>query len=129
MRTTGPTKRSQQKRISLPARTLRYMRQTKGMSLKEAGALCGISGSAIAHMEQGRMDIPTDRVPLFVSAYGFTMESFQEFLDGRELPFNYYDECFSLLPFLGDDQVKALYRLLVDLAKIGTPEVKGSNNN
>ncbi len=115
MRTTSPTKRSQQKRVNLPARILRYMRQAKGMSLKEAGALCGISGSAIAHMEQGRMDVPVDRIPLFVSSYGFKMETYDEFLNGKEIPFNYHDECFSLLPFLNSEQAKALHCILVDL--------------
>ena len=47
--------RSQQKIITRDAQILRHMRISKKVSLNQAGRLVRISGSAIAHIEQGRM--------------------------------------------------------------------------
>lgn len=113
-------KRSQQKRIGLAARVLRYMRQSRGISLNEAGKFCQISGSSIAHMEQGRMDIPSDRVEPLVAFYGYTWDQFEEYLAGKEIPLNYHDECFTMVPLLDSDQAKAVYQILVHLVKIPT---------
>ena len=114
-------KRSQQKRIGLAARILRYMRQSRGISLNEAGKLCQISGSSIAHMEQGRMDIPPDRIEALVISYGYTWAQYQEYLGGKDIPLNYHDECFTMVPLLDSDQARAVYQILVHLVKIPTP--------
>jgi transcriptional regulator with XRE-family HTH domain len=52
----------QEKRITREVEVLRYLRLAKKLSLNGAGAAVGISGSAIAHIEQGedgRLDRPS----------------------------------------------------------------------
>ena len=76
--------RSQQKRITKEAMVLRYMRHSRNLSLNQAGELVGISGSAIAHIEQGRMDVSKARIETMLHAYRYTQDEYLEFFDGRE---------------------------------------------
>jgi len=110
-------KRSQQKIITRDARILRHMRISKGMSLNQAGRLVRISGSAIAHIEQGRMDISRARLETLVQAYGYTMADYLEFQDGKEVPRNLRDECLMLLRRCDESKVQVLYPVISNLIK------------
>ena len=63
------TSRSSQKRITKEVIILRHMRLSKKLSLNKAGRLMGITGSAIAHMEHGRMEVSRARIEAMVTAY------------------------------------------------------------
>jgi len=112
--------RSQQKRITKEAMVLRYMRQSRNISLNQAGHLVGISGSAISHIEQGRMDISRARITTLLQAYRFTAEEYLEFFDGRPIPVSLRDECIAILKGLDDAKLQAVHSLLVNLAPPGT---------
>ena len=105
-------KRSQQKRITLASKILRYMRHSRKLSVNDAGKMVKISGSAIAHIEHGRMDISQCRIETLVKAYGYSMDDFLEFADGKELPVNHRDECISLLDQIDDVKLRAVYAVL-----------------
>ena len=109
--------RSQQKIVTRDAQILRHMRISKKISLNQAGRLVSISGSAIAHIEQGRMDISRARLETLIHAYGYTMNEYLEFADGRELPRNLRDECLILLRRCDDSKVQVLYPVLSNLIK------------
>lgn len=106
-------KRSQQKRVTREAQVVRYLRQSKGLSLTQAGALVSISGSAIAHIEQGRMDLSLARARTLVETYGYTWGEFMEYVDGRDLPLNYRDECLRLLNDFDSKNLQTIYQVLV----------------
>jgi len=61
-------------RITLEARILRFMRTSRGMSMRKAGDLCGISDSAINHYEQGRMELSPQRIKQLVTTYSYSMK-------------------------------------------------------
>ena len=107
--------RSEQKRITVEAKTLRHMRHSRGMSLNEAGRECGISGSAIAHIEQGRMDVSSKRIETMVAAYGFTMDQFYEYIEGKTVPINFRDESIALLRELDEARLPMVHALLLNL--------------
>lgn len=109
-------KRSQQKRISNEAKILRHMRLSKRISLKGAGRLVGISSSAIAHIEQGRMDLSRKRIESLVKAYGYTIDEYLEFFDGREIPVHLRDECITLLRNCDESKLKLLHPLISNVA-------------
>lgn len=111
-------KRSQEKRITKEAMVVRYMRQVRKYSLNEAGRRLGISGSAIAHIEQGRMDISRARLNTMLDAYGFSKDQYLEFFDGREIPISLRDECFSILKQLDDVRLKAVHAVLVNFIPV-----------
>jgi len=60
--------RSAEKRITREAQVLRHLRTSKNLSLNQAGKKMSISGSAIAHIEQGRMDISRERLAAMITA-------------------------------------------------------------
>lgn len=107
--------RSKQKRITRDAKILRHMRLSKKLSLNEAGKLVRISGSAIAHIEQGRMDISRARLETLVAAYGYTQQDYLDFCDGRELPRNLRDECILLLRRCEESKIQMLYPVISNL--------------
>lgn len=110
-------KRSQEKRITIDAMILRHMRISTGLSLNQAGAKVKVTGSAIAHMEQGRMDISKARIATLVRAYGYKMSDFLEFHDGKEVPKNLRDESILLLRLCDEAKVKMLHPIIQNLAK------------
>lgn len=109
--------RSKQKRITQDAKILRHMRLSKGYSLNRTGRLVKISGSAVAHMEQGRMDISRDRMNTLIVALGYTNEDYLDFCDGRELPRNLREECILLLRRCDDSKIQMLHPVISNLAK------------
>jgi len=111
--------RSQQKRITKEAMVLRYMRQNRNLSLNQAGQLVGISGSAISHIEQGRMDVSRARIQTLLQAYRFTDEEFLEFFDGRPVPMSLRDECIGILKTLDEARLQAVHSVLINLVPPG----------
>src|SRR3989344_4289048 len=109
--------RSQQKIITRDAQILRHMRISKKVSLNQAGRLVRISGSAIAHIEQGRMDISRARLETLVLAYGYSMTDYMEFCDGKELPRNLRDECVLLLSRCDESKIQVLHPVISNLIK------------
>jgi transcriptional regulator with XRE-family HTH domain len=108
--------RSQQKRITHQAKIVRHMRKTRGLSMNEAGRLVKVTGSAIAHMEQGRMDISRERLKSLVLAYGYSMQDFLEFIDGKSIPISYRDECIAIVRQLDEPRLAAVYAILTTFA-------------
>lgn len=112
------SKRSNEKRITKEAQVLRYLRIKSRMSLNQAGRACGITGSAIAHIEQGRMDVSTARIHIMVEAYGCTMDDFYGYIDGEaDVPTNYRDECTFLIRDMPEAKLALAHGILQNLAK------------
>ncbi len=109
--------RSQQKRITKEAQILRHMRLSRKLSLNKAGKRLGISGSAIAHIEQGRMDLSRKRIETMIEAYEYTTTEYLEYFDGREVPKNLRDECIFLLRQCDESKIQMLYPVISNLTK------------
>lgn len=102
--------------ISIEAKTIRHMRLSKKISLNQAGRILRITGSAIAHFEQGRMELSSARIETMVTAYGYRMDEFYEFLDGKPIPLNFRDECLILIRKMDESQLPVVHALLQSLA-------------
>ena len=109
--------RSYQKQITKEAQILRHMRLSRKLSLIKAGRRLGISGSAIAHIEQGRMDLSRKRIATMIEAYEYSTADYMEFFDGKEVPRNFRDECIFLLRHCDESKVQMLYPIISNLAK------------
>lgn len=114
--------------VSIEAKTLRHMRLSKKASLNQAGRTLRITGSAIAHFEQGRTELSQARIETMVEAYGYTMDQFYEFLDGKQIPMNYRDECFILIRKLDEAQLPMIHALLQNLALQAPPKASVSES-
>jgi len=109
--------RSQEKRITKEAQILRHMRLTRKLSLNDAGERIGISGSAIAHIEHGRMDLSRKRITTMIAAYEYTTADYLEYFDGKEVPKNLRDECILLLRQCDESKLQMLHSVISNLTK------------
>ncbi len=106
-------KRSQEKRITLLTKVIRFMRISRGISQKEAAKRCGLSEQAIGHYEHGRMAISPVRLTAFLDAYGFTLRELDEYLAGKPIPVvSVKDECVLLLDRIDETKLRAVHALL-----------------
>lgn len=108
-------KRSQQKRITREAEILRYMRMSRVISMRKAGALTGYSDSSISHFEQGRMDLNEELIRKLVTAYQYSLEEFNEYRGGKALPvLSIKDACIGLIDRLDESKLRAVHSLLAN---------------
>ena len=107
-------KRSQQKRITKQAEVLRYLRRSRGISMRKAGDLNGISYSTISHYEHGRIDLDESITRRLVESYEYTLAEFQEFMAGKPVPvIRLRDECIHLLDRIDEAKMRAVHAVLV----------------
>lgn len=102
--------------LTREVQVLRFFRRSRGISLVAAGRLIGVDGSAIVHMEQGRMALPPTRLRELVSAYGYSMAEFNEYLSGKEIPTNLVEECSALLSQLSEANLRIVHGFLKQFA-------------
>ena len=106
-------KRSNHKRTTKAAQILRFMRMSKGISMRAAGRLVGLSDSWISHIEQGRMDLDERKIMRLVTAYGFTRPEYEAMLAGTEVPFtDLKDECIALIDRIDQEKLKTVLAIL-----------------
>lgn len=106
-------KRTQQKRMTVEARIVRFMRLSRGISQSEAAKICHVSTAAIGHFEHGRMDITPARLEQFLTAYKYTSEEFEEYRAGKAIPvMSVRDECIGLLDRIDEVKLRAVHAVL-----------------
>jgi transcriptional regulator with XRE-family HTH domain len=107
-------KRSQQKKIGIEAKIIRFMRQSRGISQKQAARKCSVSEQAVGHYENGRMDISVVRLARFLETYSYTFSEYEEYLKGKPLPLlSLKEECISLLAKIDDAKLKTVHAVLI----------------
>ncbi len=110
-------KRSQERRITVQSKVVRFMRLSRGISQREAARQCRISEQAIGHYENGRMDISPTRLEDFLRVYQYTRQEYDEYLGGKPIPvFSVRDECISLLGKIDETKLRAVHAVLVSFA-------------
>jgi transcriptional regulator with XRE-family HTH domain len=98
---------------------LKNMRNARGVSLIKASRLLGVKEAVINHYENGRKsDIPQEYIQLFVKRMGFTMDDWEDFLQGRTSIYDLKEECRDFLSKLDRDKLKAIHTML--LSFVGT---------
>jgi transcriptional regulator with XRE-family HTH domain len=111
------SRRSQIKHITMEGRTLRFLREQPGMSLREVAALTRYSDSLIHHLETGRMDIREHHLQKLLPTYRTTLETFRMFSSGSvPMPLNLRLECIEILKAMSVDQLRTVHPVLVSLA-------------
>ena len=108
------SKRSQIKRITRETIVLRWMRRSRGVSMRKAGLTIGVTSSAISHYEQGRMDLPRARIPELLASYRYTATEYEEYVAGKPLPvISVRDECAQIIQRLDSSKLGMLHALLL----------------
>ena len=110
-------KRSQKKIITVRSRIIRYMRLSKRIPQTAAALAAGCSYQAIGHYEAGRMGISEDRLERLLLAYGFTRMEFDEYVNGKVIPFiSLKDECAQMIEQIeSQEKLRAILGILLSL--------------
>jgi transcriptional regulator with XRE-family HTH domain len=81
--------------------------------MRGAAKEMGLSGTTVNHVENGRMDIHDKLIGRFIKAYGYTFDQYNDYLKGKEsIPFDYKEECISLIKSMDSVKLKAIHGLL-----------------
>ena len=111
-------KRSSFKKTSKEALVLRFMRKTRNLSMRKAGLLMGYSDTLISHTEHGRIDLHNNSIEKFVTAYGYTMEDFDVFLESDQSLFvDHKEDLINFIHKLDDSQILKAYNILKVMVK------------
>lgn len=90
---------------------LRRMREAAALTMREVGALVGVSHVTISQFENGKLDLPEYRIEQLVKAYGLNMNDFFKIL-GRAPIGNLKDDCHAMVDRLDDEQLAAIRSIL-----------------
>ena len=106
-------RRSDIKVITKEAKILKYLRESRGLSMRRAGKIIGTSDTFVNHCEHGRIDLTTSIMLKFLNAYGYEHDHFKMILEGRiDLPEDYLEECVVLLKRMSVDKLKTVKTIL-----------------
>ena len=75
---TPNRRRQKHKYITDDMRTIKALRLMKGLSQKDAGALCGVSRMAFEQLENGRCNVSPERLKRYSEGLGYSFEKFLE---------------------------------------------------
>lgn len=90
---------------------LRRMRESSELTMRQVGAMIGISHVAISQFENRKLDLPDYRIEQLVKAYGYTMDEFNKIM-GKAPVVSPKDDCFAMLEKLNDDQLVVIRAIL-----------------
>lgn len=90
---------------------LRRMREAAELTMRQVGAMVGVSHSTISQFENGKLDLPDYRIEQLVKAYGLSMADFNKIL-GRAPAGNLKDDCHAMVDRLDVDQLAAVRSIL-----------------
>lgn len=93
---------------------MRRMRESSGLTMRQAGAMIGISHVAISQFENGKLDLPDYRIEQLVNAYGCKMEDFNKIV-GRAPVISPKDDCHAMIDRLSENQLSAVRSVLSQL--------------
>ncbi len=104
---------AKRKESSLPI-VMRRMRESSQLTMRQAGAMIGISHVSISQFENQKLVLPDYRIEQLVKAYGYTSEEFHKIL-GKPPVTSPLDDCHSMIDRLNEDQLTAVRGVLMQL--------------
>lgn len=106
-------RRSDIKVMTKEAKVLKFLRESRRISMRKAGQVVGTSDAFINHCEHGRIDLTPQIILRLLNAYGYEFSYFQKIVDGKiELPESHLDECLTLLKRMSPDKLKTVKTIL-----------------
>ena len=109
-------RRSYQKIITKECRVLRSMRRMKKIPQDKASLLCGQPRATIGHIENGRIELDSERIKHIVESYGYKFADFEANLGKEQLRDSIIDSCFVRIENLDDGKLELVKNLLGNLS-------------
>ncbi len=90
-------RRSDAKVMTKEASLLKFMRESRNLSMRRVAPILGLSEATVNHSENGRRDLDEALIKRFLKVYGYTWEEFQQMLNGEiEVPEHLRSECIDI---------------------------------
>lgn len=96
---------------------LRRMRESNQITMRQAGAMIGVSHSAISQFENGKLRLPDFRIEQLVNAYGYTKEDFDKII-GRAPILDPAVECRKMIDQLEPDFAMLIYKVMIQFVRV-----------
>lgn len=107
------TRRSDVKVMTKEARVLKFLRTSRGLSMRRAASIIGVSEAYVNHSEHGRIDLITSVILKFLNSYGFEYGYFKDLVEGRiVLPENQLEDCIAILKKMAPEKLKTIKAIL-----------------
>ena len=106
-------RRSYKKIITKEAETLTTLRKLRELNQYQASYLCKYHRTAMGHIENGRIELPSSRIQHIVKSYGFTMRDFDYHMKSERFVTDIQDECLSIIKGLDESKLKVVHSLLL----------------
>lgn len=98
---------------SKEGKLLKYLRESRNLSVRAAGRIMETSDSTVSHTEHGRRDLDKETLQMFLDAYGYSLQEFEKMLRGDiVLPENMRGECIEMIKRLDSTKLKAVKAFL-----------------
>ncbi len=111
------SKRSAIKKMGNENQALRFFREQMKISQLEAARRSGLSGSMIAHLEQGRIDLKAHHLTKLLPVLGISRGVFDAFASGKTpVPKDLRRECLELIKAMSLTQLQTAHGVLISLA-------------
>jgi transcriptional regulator with XRE-family HTH domain len=111
------SKRSQQKLISNPNKTLKFLRERSLLSMRKVARITGLSTSIINHLENGRLDIKDHHLERLLPIYGVSHDIYMLFVTGKNaLPQNLEADCIRIIKGMTVDELQTAINVLGSLS-------------
>lgn len=106
-------RRSDYKVMTKEARTLKFMRESRKLSVRKAAKIIGTSDTQISHAENGRKDLRPDFILKVVTGLGYSYQDFLDLLsDKKEMPDHLRSECIEIIRCMSPEKLKAVRAVL-----------------
>ena len=115
---------SKKKSSNLPT-VMRRMRESAELTMRQVGAMIGVSHVAISQFENEKLDLPDYRIEQMVKAYGFSMDEFNKIM-GRSAPVvSPKDDCYAMIEKLSEEQLAVMRSIMSELLKRNGKDSRG----
>lgn len=107
------TRRSDTKFVTKEGRLLKFLRESRNLSMRNAGRLLGKSDAIVNHSENGRLDLTPSLILKFLEIYGYSYEEYQKMLSNDfSVPQHTLSECIEILKRLDPTKLKTIKNIL-----------------
>lgn len=108
------TRRSDTKLVTKEGTLLKYLRESRSLSMRKAASVIGVSEATINHSENGRKDLTDELITRFLKAYGYSKKEFKRMLEGElEVPEHLRSECIEIINRLEVNKLKTIKSILM----------------
>lgn len=106
-------RRSDTKIVTKEGRLLKFLRESRNLSMRQAGRLIGKSDAIINHAENGRLDLTPQLIFKLLEVYGYTSDQYHKMLNSEySVPEHTLSECIEILKRLEPTKLKTIKNIL-----------------